>query len=86
MRDITGRNATRAQELLDYAAANKLDIRILEMDILSQQSVDSAVQTIITKEGHLDVVIHNAGHLVVGDTEAFTPEEIMVFTNLKFKQ
>ena len=33
-------------------------------------------QTIIAERGRLDVVVHNAGHLVIGPTEAFTPEEI----------
>jgi NAD(P)-dependent dehydrogenase (short-subunit alcohol dehydrogenase family) len=84
MRDIAGRNATRVQELRDYAAANQLDIRPLELDVLSQDSANRAVGAIIGEHGRLDVVVHNAGHLVIGPTEAFTPEEIIrVFdTNL----
>jgi NAD(P)-dependent dehydrogenase (short-subunit alcohol dehydrogenase family) len=34
------------------------------------------VETIVAERGRLDVVVHNAGHLVIGPTEAFTPEEI----------
>jgi NAD(P)-dependent dehydrogenase (short-subunit alcohol dehydrogenase family) len=77
MRDVEGRNSSRAKELHDYAVANGFDLKALELDVLSQDSADRAVQTIVKEQGHLDVVMHNAGHLVVGVTEAFTPEEIV---------
>jgi len=35
-----------------------------------------AGQTIIAEFGRLDVVIHNAGHMVFGPAEAFTPEQL----------
>ena len=38
--------------------------------------VDAAVETIIEEAGLLDAIIHNAGHMVNGPTEAFMPEEI----------
>jgi NAD(P)-dependent dehydrogenase (short-subunit alcohol dehydrogenase family) len=34
------------------------------------------MQEIIVKNGRLDVVIHNAGHMVFGPAEAFTPEQL----------
>jgi NAD(P)-dependent dehydrogenase (short-subunit alcohol dehydrogenase family) len=76
MRDIGGRNAAKVRELRDWAFANGADVRAVELDVLSQASADAAVQTIVAERGRLDVVVHNAGHLVIGPTEAFTPEEI----------
>jgi len=76
MRDIAGRNAPRAKELQDFAAEHSANIQALELDVLSQPSADAAVETIVRGSGRLDAVIHNAGHLVIGPTEAFTPEEI----------
>ncbi len=76
MRDIRGRNAVRAQKEYDYAAAHGVDLRIVELDVTSQESANQAVQTILTEQDHIDVVMHNAGHLVVGYAEAFTAEEI----------
>lgn len=76
MRDIGGRNAAKARELRDWAFANGADVRAVELDVLSQASADAAVDTIVAERGRLDVVVHNAGHLVIGPTEAFTPEEI----------
>jgi NAD(P)-dependent dehydrogenase (short-subunit alcohol dehydrogenase family) len=31
----------------------------------------------VEKDGRLDVVIHNAGHMVFGAAEAFTPEQLL---------
>jgi NAD(P)-dependent dehydrogenase (short-subunit alcohol dehydrogenase family) len=84
MRDIAGRNAPRVRELRDWSFAHGHDLRAVELDVLSQASADAAVRTIVAEQGRLDGVVHNAGHLVVGPTEAFTPEEMVkVFdTNL----
>lgn len=77
MRDVAGRNAARVRELRDWSFANGHDLRAVELDVLSQASADQAVQTIVGEQGRLDGVVHNAGHLVVGPTEAFTPEEMV---------
>jgi len=77
MRDIAGRNAGRAAELRTLAAAKNIALHPLELDVLSQASADAAAATIVREQGHIDVVMQNAGHLVVGPTEAFTPEEIV---------
>jgi len=76
MRDIAGRNAAHVRELRDRAFADGHDLRAVELDVLSQESADAAVKTIVAEQGRLDVVVHNAGHLVIGPTEAFTPEEM----------
>lgn len=76
MRDIAGRNSGRAAEMRGHAAARGLQLHPLELDVLSQASADAAAAAIVREQGHLDVVMQNAGHLVVGPTEAFTPEEI----------
>ena len=76
MRDIAGRNAAHVRDLRDWAFAQGHDLRAVELDVLSQASADAAVRTIVAEQGRLDVVVHNAGHLVIGPTEAFTPEEM----------
>ena len=76
MRDIAGRNAAHVRELRDGSFAHGHDLRAVELDVLSQDSADAAVKTIVAEQGRLDVVVHNAGHLVIGPTEAFTPEEM----------
>lgn len=77
MRDVAGRNAAPAAALVAEAAGAPGALRPLELDVLSQASADAAIAAIVAAEGRLDVVMHNAGHLVIGPTEAFTAEEVM---------
>jgi NAD(P)-dependent dehydrogenase (short-subunit alcohol dehydrogenase family) len=76
MRETTGRNAPQVKEVENYAAEHGVDLRPIELDVSSQQSCDAAIQEIISKNGRLDVVVHNAGHMVFGPAEAFTPEQL----------
>ncbi len=76
MRDTAGRNAHRVAEAESYAAEHEVDLRTVELDVLSQESADAAVATILAETGTLDVVVHNAGHMVTGPAEAFTPAEL----------
>ncbi|QWU15265.1 NADP-dependent 3-hydroxy acid dehydrogenase YdfG [Paenibacillus sophorae] len=76
MRKINSRNKDKAEDIIQFATANNARIIPVEMDILSQESVNTAVQTIIEQQGKIDVVVHNAGHLVVGVAEAFSTEEM----------
>lgn len=76
MRDTAGRNAPRVAEVRAWAEESGVDLRTVELDVLSQVSADAAVRQIVNECGRLDVVVHNAGHLTVGPTEAFSTEEI----------
>jgi NAD(P)-dependent dehydrogenase (short-subunit alcohol dehydrogenase family) len=76
MRETKGRNAPQVKEVENYAAEHGVDLRPIELDVSSQQSCDAAIQEIISKNGRLDVVVHNAGHMVFGPAEAFTPEQL----------
>lgn len=84
MRDVEGRNRGRADELRALSAEKGIALIPLELDVLSQDCADAAAATVVREQGRIDVVMQNAGHLVVGPSEAFTPEEMMkVFdTNL----
>ena len=76
MRETKGRNAPQVETAKKFAVENKVDLRTIELDVSSQESVDAAIQQIVIENGHLDVVIHNAGHMVFGPAEAFTPEQL----------
>jgi NAD(P)-dependent dehydrogenase (short-subunit alcohol dehydrogenase family) len=75
MREIEGRNAPQVEAIAKFSEETGVDLRTLELNVQSQDSVDRAVGQIIDADGRIDVVIHNAGHMVFGPAEAFTPEQ-----------
>jgi NAD(P)-dependent dehydrogenase (short-subunit alcohol dehydrogenase family) len=76
MRDTAGRNAPQVTAAKEFSSENNVDLRTIELDVMSEESVNAAIQKIIADNGRLDVVIHNAGHMVFGPAEAFTPEQL----------
>jgi NAD(P)-dependent dehydrogenase (short-subunit alcohol dehydrogenase family) len=76
MRDTATRNAPRVAEIAAEAEAQSIDLRTVELDVGNQASVDAAVSTVLAEAGRIDVVIHNAGHMVFGPAESFTPEQL----------
>src|SRR5580693_5013539 len=76
MRGTTGRNAAAVADVEIFARDNHVDLRAIELDVNSQASADAAIAQIVAEEGGLDVVMHNAGHMVFGPAEAFTPEKL----------
>lgn len=75
MRDIAGRNAKNAAEMTDLSTREGVDLRALELDVQSENSANAAAEAIIGESGRIDVVIHNAGHMMFGPAEAFTAEQ-----------
>jgi NAD(P)-dependent dehydrogenase (short-subunit alcohol dehydrogenase family) len=78
MRDVAGRNAKNAAEMAEMAEMSSrdgVDLRAVELDVQSEPSTNAAVEKIIAESGRIDVVVHNAGHMMFGPAEAFTPEQ-----------
>jgi NAD(P)-dependent dehydrogenase (short-subunit alcohol dehydrogenase family) len=72
IRETAGRNAAAVEQL----ARDGEGARAIELDVASQESADAAIAQIVAEQGRLDVVVHNAGHMVLGPAEAFTPEQL----------
>ncbi len=75
MRDTKGRNAPSVKAIGQLAKEQGIDLRTVELDVQSQDSVDKGVAQLIAESGRIDVLVHNAGHMVFGPAEAFTPEQ-----------
>jgi NAD(P)-dependent dehydrogenase (short-subunit alcohol dehydrogenase family) len=62
-------------------ALGKLGIRVVELDVSEDASVDKAVDEVLTRADRIDVLINNAGIGSAGVTEAFTPDQAKVVFN-----
>jgi NAD(P)-dependent dehydrogenase (short-subunit alcohol dehydrogenase family) len=76
MREISGRNAPKAKEIEAIAKEKGLDIRVIELDVTSTESVNAAAARVSEESGGADVVINNAGQMFVGITECFDEQEL----------
>jgi NAD(P)-dependent dehydrogenase (short-subunit alcohol dehydrogenase family) len=69
-RDLGGRNRVKAAEL------ERAGVRMVEMDVTDEASVDRAVASAGAALGGIDALINNAGVGVIGLTETFTAEDV----------
>jgi NAD(P)-dependent dehydrogenase (short-subunit alcohol dehydrogenase family) len=75
MRDVAGRNAGNAAEMAETSARDGIDLRAIELDVQSEPSTNAAVEKIVAESGRIDVIVHNAGHMMFGPAESFTPDQ-----------
>ncbi|WP_276978830.1 SDR family NAD(P)-dependent oxidoreductase, partial [Flavobacterium filum] len=72
MRDTNGKNAQQAQQLELWAKEHNLKLGVLELDVTSDESVNSAKEKALQlTNDKIDVVINNAGVFGGGLVENF---------------
>jgi NAD(P)-dependent dehydrogenase (short-subunit alcohol dehydrogenase family) len=71
MRNPSGKNAGKKEELEDHSA----HITVVDMDVTNDASVQQAIGGIIATEGKVDLLINNAGIMFIGITEAFSVDQ-----------
>src|SRR6266849_8363263 len=75
MRDPKGKNKSHADEL------SKQGIKVVDLDVTSDASVDKAVSEVLKSAGKIDVLVNNAGIASAGVTEAFTADQATLLFN-----
>jgi NAD(P)-dependent dehydrogenase (short-subunit alcohol dehydrogenase family) len=76
MRGVSGKNAAAAADLRAWADREGAKVHVIELDVTDQGSVDAAVKLILSKAGHIDVVVNNAGYNMTGLSETFSTEQM----------
>ncbi len=61
-RGVNGKNADAAQSLEKWASERELNLKVVELDVSDDASVNQGISSILKDAGHLDVVINNAGN------------------------
>jgi NAD(P)-dependent dehydrogenase (short-subunit alcohol dehydrogenase family) len=82
MRGVAGRNQEATQKFRDLAAAERLDLDVVEMDVASDESVRLGVDEILARTGRIDAVVNNAGVSSSGPLEAFSVDQMATLLNV----
>jgi NAD(P)-dependent dehydrogenase (short-subunit alcohol dehydrogenase family) len=72
----TVRNPNKAKALRDISDKGELPIRVVELDVDSDKSVEDAIDRINDESKRIDVVVNNAGYALVGALEDLSMDEI----------
>ncbi|MBB1334558.1 MULTISPECIES: SDR family oxidoreductase [unclassified Pseudoalteromonas] len=71
MRGPEGKNAAVKAELEAYSDS----IQVVDMDVTNDDSVKTAIASVLDKAGKIDVLLNNAGVMYLGITEAFSIDQ-----------
>jgi len=80
----TMRNLEKAAALQQRITAENLDVEILPLDVTKVDSIRTAIETIVEKDGKIDVLINNAGAGYAKTTEQASEEEIRWVTEVNY--
>lgn len=72
----TMRNTNKSDAIKQRSESENLSIEIIQLDVIDDISVKNAINTIVEKEGRIDVLVNNAGYGLVGAVEDLSSEEI----------
>lgn len=76
IRGADAQNRAAADAARAYADERGVRLEPVDLDVVDDRSVIEAVDHVLTRADTLDVVVNNAGHMVIGPAEAFTPAQL----------
>lgn len=65
----TMHNLNKSKEIIENARNASLPLKVLDLDVASDESVSNSIANIYKECGRIDVIVNNAGYALVGGAE-----------------